>query len=204
MELADRILEYIRQGGWIMLPLAAVSFVMWVLILERVIVLGRLTSRDLDIPGAVAALRAGRLPGSRRGLRARLVGQYLRERTGLPDLDREILRLCARRLQPELQRSHTAIGVLVVVAPLLGLLGTVLGMIRTFDVIALFGTGNAKALAGGVSVALITTQTGLVVAIPGLLSNAALSRQAERLDRRLVEIRTILERHLGAGRTNEE
>jgi biopolymer transport protein ExbB len=199
MDLAARILEYIHQGGWIMLPLAAVSLVMWALIVERVLVLGRLTGGDIDIRGAIAALRAGRLSGAERGLRARLVGTFLRERSGRADLDREILRQCARHLRPELRRSLAAISVLAAVAPLLGLLGTVLGMIRTFAVIALFGTGNAKALAGGVSVALITTQTGLVVAIPGLLSSAMLSRQAARLERRLVEIRTILERQVSAG-----
>jgi hypothetical protein len=56
--------------------------------------------------------------------------------------------------------------VLAAVAPLLGLLGTVTGMIATFDVLAVFGTGNAKAMAGGISEALITTQTGLLVALP--------------------------------------
>jgi len=204
MELAERVLEYLRQGGWIMVPLVAVSLVMWALIFERVLALVRLTGGDIDIQRAVAALRDGRLAGAARGLRARLVQEYLRERSGHADLDREILRQCAHRLRPELRRSLTAIAVLAAVAPLLGLLGTVLGMIRTFDVIALFGTGNAKALAGGVSVALITTQMGLVVAIPGLLSSAALSRQAARLERRLMEIGTVLERHVAAGAAGEE
>jgi biopolymer transport protein ExbB len=65
-------------------------------------------------------------------------------------------------------RSLAVIGVLAAMAPLMGLLGTVTGMITTFDILAIFGTGNVKAMAGGISESLITTQTGLIVAIPGL------------------------------------
>ena len=90
-----------------------------------------------------------------------------------------------------------ALAMLAGVAPLLGLLGTVTGMIETFDVIALFGTGNARAMAGGISVALVTTQSGLLVAIPGLLLAAALSRRSRRLEMRLDEVTAVLSRHLG-------
>ncbi len=202
MELIDRVVEYLHLGGWIMLPLAGVSLAMWTLIIERVLVLGRLSSRDVDLGRAIAAVETGVGSGrpddrgAHAGLRGRLLDDFLAERTGDLGLDREILHQCARRQRPELHRGLAAIGVLAAVAPLLGLLGTVLGMIRTFDVIAIFGTGNAKALAGGVSVALVTTQTGLLVAIPGLLSGAALRRQAARLERRLLEVTTILDRHL--------
>jgi biopolymer transport protein ExbB len=66
-------------------------------------------------------------------------------------------------------------------APLLGLLGTVTGMINTFKLITVFGSGDAKTLSGGISEALITTQFGLIVAIPSLLLYAYLSRRARRL-----------------------
>ncbi len=61
------------------------------------------------------------------------------------------------------------------VSPLLGLLGTVTGMISTFDVITEFGTGNPKLLSGGISEALVTTELGLIVAIPALLLGHLLS-----------------------------
>jgi biopolymer transport protein ExbB len=77
------------------------------------------------------------------------------------------------------------IALLATIAPLLGLLGTVGGMIKTFTVIAEFGTGNARALAGGISEALITTQTGLVVAVPGLFLASFLTRQSEELLERI-------------------
>jgi biopolymer transport protein ExbB len=76
------------------------------------------------------------------------------------------------------------------------LLGTVLGMIETFEVIALFGTGNAKAMAGGISVALVTTQAGLLVAVPGLLVSAALARRARRLEMGFDEFTHLLDRAL--------
>jgi biopolymer transport protein ExbB len=91
------------------------------------------------------------------------------------------------RERPLLRRHLAVIGVLASIAPLLGLLGTVTGMMATFDVIALFGTGNARAMAGGISEALLTTQSGLLVAIPGLYMSIYLNRRAERLEDQLDE-----------------
>lgn len=86
-----------------------------------------------------------------------------------------------------LTRGLTAIAVLAGVAPLLGLLGTVTGMIDMFSVIAAQGSGNAKSLSGGISEALICTQAGMLVAIPLLLAHAWLSRMAERRSQVLEE-----------------
>jgi len=69
-------------------------------------------------------------------------------------------------------------------------------MTETFQVIATFGTGNTRALASGVSVALITTQTGLLIAVPGLFLRGRLRGQAEVLHNRLDELVTILDRRL--------
>jgi biopolymer transport protein ExbB len=81
--------------------------------------------------------------------------------------------------QPFLDRFGSTIMVLAAVAPLLGLLGTVTGMISTFDVITEYGTGNPKLLSGGISEALITTELGLIVAIPALLFGNMLGGWAE-------------------------
>jgi biopolymer transport protein ExbB len=83
--------------------------------------------------------------------------------------------------QPHLSRFGSAILVAAAVSPLLGLLGTVTGMISTFDVITEFGTGNPKLLSGGISEALITTELGLIVAIPALLLGHLLSGWSERI-----------------------
>ena len=80
-----------------------------------------------------------------------------------------------------LDRFGTAIMVIAAVAPLLGLLGTVTGMISTFDIITEFGTGDPKMLSGGISEALVTTELGLIVAIPALLVGNLLSGWAEKI-----------------------
>jgi biopolymer transport protein ExbB len=82
---------------------------------------------------------------------------------------------------PRIERFGAAITVFAAVAPLLGLLGTVTGMITTFDVITEFGTGDPKLLAGGISEALITTKLGLMVAIPTLLIGTLLRGWAEAI-----------------------
>ncbi len=82
---------------------------------------------------------------------------------------------------PHLDRFGSTIMVIAAVSPLLGLLGTVTGMIATFDIITEFGTGNPKLLSGGISVALVTTELGLIVAIPALLLGNLLSAWAERI-----------------------
>ncbi|MBU8869780.1 MAG: MotA/TolQ/ExbB proton channel family protein [Gemmatimonadales bacterium] len=174
-----QIRDYLQQGGWIMFPLLAVSVVMWTMIVERWREFRRLTA------GA--------------GMGGELDRSFQKERSGVYELDREILRHCALRLGRNLDIRLAAIAVLAGVAPLLGLLGTVLGMIQTFEVISVFGTGNARAMAGGISVALITTQTGLLVAIPGLLMSNRLGRMARSLQMNLDEASASLARNLSDG-----
>ena len=98
-------------------------------------------------------------------------------------LDEAILREA-----PLLEKWQGWIKVLAAVAPLLGLLGTVVGMIRTFQAITLFGTGDPKLMAGGISQALVTTVLGLTVAIPLVLLHSLVAGRS----RTLVE---ILEEH---------
>ena len=87
-----------------------------------------------------------------------------------PQADTETLELKLSegilREVPKITRNLTFIKIISVVAPLMGLLGTVTGMINTFQAITLFGTGDPKLMAGGISQALVTTVLGLVVAIP--------------------------------------
>lgn len=85
------------------------------------------------------------------------------------------------REQPALDRFSSTILVAAAVAPLLGLLGTVTGMISTFDVITEYGNGNPKLLAGGISEALVTTELGLIVAIPALLLGNLLNGWAQSI-----------------------
>lgn len=84
------------------------------------------------------------------------------------------------RVRPTLERFLPFLAITAAAAPLLGLLGTVIGMINTFQLITIFGTGDAKSLSSGISEALMTTALGLVVAIPTLILHGALSRMAKR------------------------
>ncbi len=83
------------------------------------------------------------------------------------------------KVQPKLERFLAFIAVTAATAPLLGLLGTVTGMIRTFKLITIIGTGDAAGLSSGISEALITTKWGLIVAIPTLIVHALLNRKAK-------------------------
>ena len=85
------------------------------------------------------------------------------------------------RQVPSLERYLTPLAVCAGAAPLLGLLGTVTGMIHTFKTITIQGTGNAANLSAGISEALITTEVGLIIAIPALLLHAYLSRRVKKL-----------------------
>jgi biopolymer transport protein ExbB len=82
---------------------------------------------------------------------------------------------------PDLTKGLLFIKVISVVAPLMGLLGTVTGMIKTFQVITLFGAGDPKMMAGGISQALMTTVLGLVVAIPMVLIHTLVSGQSRKI-----------------------
>jgi biopolymer transport protein ExbB len=82
---------------------------------------------------------------------------------------------------PRLERFLTTLSVLAAVAPLLGLLGTVTGMIHTFEGITLFGTGDPRMMSGGISEALITTQLGLAVAIPVIIAHHIFDRRVEKM-----------------------
>jgi biopolymer transport protein ExbB len=91
----------------------------------------------------------------------------------------EVLYETIIKAQPKLERFLAFIAVVAATAPLLGLLGTVTGMIKTFKLITIVGTGDARNLSSGISEALITTKWGLIVAIPTLIMHALLNRKAK-------------------------
>ncbi|WP_051305460.1 MotA/TolQ/ExbB proton channel family protein [Desulfogranum mediterraneum] len=197
--------KYFCQGGPLMGPLLLLSLVMWLLIIERSLFLGRLYRRNMSHQVAREHLLAGERPDPRqyKGVVSLLVSRFLRQRSGEVELDRFILDEVVLGINHRLNDHLATIGVLAAIAPLFGLLGTVTGMISTFDVLALFGTGNSKAMAGGISEALITTQTGLLVAVPGLYMKNFLSRRADNLQQRVATAGLYLRRALKAADQGE-
>ena len=192
------IVDHLRQGGWVMLPLLGVSLVLWALIVDRFLVLRRLGRGDLLSVDAAHALTAATAPAGS-GLRTTLVNRLRAARQGSSAADVALLHAMSAELRRSYEGGLRLIEVLVAIAPLLGLLGTVLGMIETFEVISTFGTGNPRALASGISVAMITTQSGLLVAIPGLFAAGRLRRAVASHNLRLEETVVVLGRALGEG-----
>ncbi|MEN8771371.1 MAG: MotA/TolQ/ExbB proton channel family protein [Glaciecola sp.] len=113
------------------------------------------------------------------------LGRIMKVKETYPTADTEALELHLTEAilgeVPKLGRNLTIIKIISVVAPLMGLLGTVTGMINTFQAITLFGTGDPKLMAGGISTALVTTVLGLVVAIPMTLLYAMLNTRSKNI-----------------------
>ena len=193
-----RIEDYLQTGGMVMVPLVIASLIMWLLIMDRVLFFRRLHRKNMSFQIAQAHVSANRTPDPARygGAISLLVARFVAARSGDDVLDRYILDETVLNLNRSMTDYISIIGVLAAVAPLLGLLGTVAGMITTFDVLAVFGTGNARAMAGGISEALITTQTGLLVAIPGLYMKGFLDRRARSLKQRIEAAGYFLRRQL--------
>lgn len=185
-------LSIVRAGGtvaWVIVGLGAFGIL---LALLRLMVLRTLSRGRKDLEDKVfAAVAEGRFEAAKDSVRnapgalARVLLAALdaanrpaNERTDL--IDERLLREQARA-----DWFASALIVVAAVAPLLGLLGTVTGMISTFDAITEVGTGDPRTLAGGISEALITTELGLIVAIPTLLLGNLLGGVGERLKRRL-------------------
>lgn len=97
------------------------------------------------------------------------------------DVMKESIEEVANHVVHELERYLNTLGTVAAITPLLGLLGTVIGMIKVFTAIQLEGTGNAAVLAGGISEALITTAAGLTVAIPSLFFHRYFQRKVDEL-----------------------
>ena len=117
-----------------------------------------------------------------KGAAARVLTNVLEAlKNGQDDVD-DVVAESILKENRNIQRFNAIILVIAGVAPLLGLLGTVTGMISTFDVITKFGTGDPKLLSGGISTALVTTELGLIVAIPTLLLGNLLRGWGENIE----------------------
>jgi biopolymer transport protein ExbB len=170
------VYELIKSGGWLMLPILACSVAALAIVFERLWVLRR--SRVL--PRALTEQvrqweRTGRVPTQnvetlvRTSPFGRVVGAGLLNRHRGRVIIREAVEDAGRHVVHDLERYLNSLGTISQITPLLGLLGTVIGMIRVFNVITLQGVGDPTVLAGGISEALITTAAGLTVAIPSLM-----------------------------------
>lgn len=182
-------MDYIfSAGGWLMLPILASSIAAVAIVLERFWVLRReriapSSLRQQVVRQALAApLNSTQLfeleQGSPLGV---LFAAGLRNLEFSRDVMKEAIEEAATAVVHDLERFLSLLGSIAAIAPLLGLLGTVLGMIDVFAVIMEQGAGKAPALAGGISQALVTTAAGLSVAIPAVLFHRFFERRVQEM-----------------------
>ncbi len=180
--------ELVFAGGWMMIPLMLASVLAVAISIERFWTL----RSDKIAPKHLLAqvwswikneeLDAAKLKQLKEEshLGAILAAGLVNSKHGR-DITKEAIEQAASKAVHEMERFLTALGTIAAVTPLMGLLGTVLGMISVFNEIMAQGTGNAGVLAGGISEALITTAAGMIVAIPSLIFYRIFERRIDEI-----------------------
>lgn len=183
----DSIMEHLQKGGSVGVVIIGLGVICLLLGAFKVIeVIAFKTPAPEDVQKIITHIENGDLANARTTA-AGIAGQggallvkgieHADEKRGTLE---EILYEKILAVRPGLERFLPFIALTAAAAPLLGLLGTVTGMIKTFNLITIFGTGDAKSLSSGISEALVTTELGLVVAIPALIIHGLLSRMARQ------------------------
>jgi len=187
--------EIIDSGGLIGWVIVALGIIALFLIVVRTVVLyinganaEKIKSRVFGLLASKNNARALDYCHEQRGPFARLLATILSHTNAKRDHLEDVISESLLHESAPLNRFGSTILVIATVSPLLGLLGTVTGMISTFDIITEFGTGDPKLLSGGISIALVTTQLGLIVAIPAVLLATMLNSWAETIKRELEEV----------------
>jgi biopolymer transport protein ExbB len=162
-----------HQGGYVGYAITAVGLFGFVLALWRLIVLTGVSSK------VSSQLKSDKANDNNP------LGRVLKVHEDNPSMDSETLELKLSegilKETPRLESGLVLLKIIAAVAPLMGLLGTVVGMIITFQAITIFGAGDPKAMAGGISGALVTTVLGLLVAIPTVLLHTIVNGRAQRI-----------------------
>ena len=182
------MLELVKSGGWLMLPIILCSIAALAICIERFLELNptKIAPKN-TLPQVSTWLRKGEMNNERlKTLRAasplgRILAAGLADAKYGRDVMKESIEEAASHVVHDLERYLNALGTIAAITPWLGLLGTVIGMIRVFSEIMLQGTGNAGVLAGGISEALITTASGLSVAIPALMMHRYFVRRVDNI-----------------------
>ena len=175
--------EALLRGGWVMLPLAVFSILSLAIIVERTIAL--LSSHVLSKP-LQQAIEENRdldeihlLMSEDKSLLGKFLAQIRSKQHESKEVLRELSQSYYKRIWQDLERNLEFLNIVATVSPLLGLLGTVLGMVRIFSALSQSGLGNPAILSGGISEALLTTISGLAIAVPALIFYTFFSKKIE-------------------------
>ena len=168
--------EIAQAGGWLMLPIIACSILAAAIILERLWTLQPKRVAPTDLTSQVwqwvrqGQLSHGRIQILHQGSPlGQILAAGLEKRSTARDTIKDTIEDRGRHVVHELERYLSLLGTIAAISPLLGLLGTVIGMVKVFAAITARGVGDPAVLAGGISEALVTTAAGLCVAIPSLI-----------------------------------
>ncbi len=199
--------EQLQSGGALMYPLLGVGLFALILVLERLMVLVRESKTTESLSDRIASFlqtkkwnEALRLCNEKKGSLADVLKAGINHRHERVEVLESVMAEAIQSTLPRLERNMSALQILGMVAPLLGLLGTVTGMIATFQMITLYGTGDPKIMSGGISEALVTTQYGLIVAIPIILIHGYFQGRIDNIIGNLEEKAIML---VNAARTGE-
>ncbi|MEM6999178.1 MAG: MotA/TolQ/ExbB proton channel family protein, partial [Pseudomonadota bacterium] len=168
------MIEHLAKGGVWIVPIFAFALLATVIAIGKSVQFARLPKLQPILPSAQTAGPGfmDQLQGAQRE-----VVRVAQAAASSEQRDDMLFSLLLGE-RAKLERFLGAIAVTATVSPLLGLLGTVSGMITTFNMMTLFGAGDPAVVSGGISEALVTTELGLIVAIPALILHALLSRKA--------------------------
>jgi len=182
------MLEIVQAGGWLMAPIIACSVIAVAIILERLWTLQEKRVLPVSVANQVSELMQQDqidVKQIQEVQQSSPFGQVLAAglayRNAPRDVLKEVVEDTGRHVVHELERYLGTLGTIAAISPLLGLLGTVSGMIRSFTAITTDGVPNPAVLAGGISEALVATAAGLTVAIPALIAYRYLRGRVEGL-----------------------
>ncbi|KRT55932.1 MotA/TolQ/ExbB proton channel family protein [endosymbiont of Ridgeia piscesae] len=180
--------EFVKAGGWLMLPIITCSVVASAIVLERFWSLQRKRVMPEFLMQQILRLHRDKKldKADLKTLRessplGQILAAGLLNHRHSKEVMKESIEEVGRQVVLELERYLNTLGTIASITPLLGLLGTVIGMIKVFGAIVTAGVGNPGILAGGISEALITTATGLSVAIPSLMFHRYFMGLVEKL-----------------------
>lgn len=181
---------YMQQGGFVMWPLLGCTVVLWFALGYRWMLLNRGTDKSVRV--LINGFLRGK-PRTPKGIVDEAVERGISLQAQRRPFLRERLDDAFSDYLSDIKRYRITISTAVAIAPLLGLLGTVTGMIETFDSLGdmtLFSQSGG--IAGGIAVALFTTQMGLIVAVPGVILKSILDRREKQIQHDLAQIKDIL------------
>ena len=180
--------ERLLSGGILVWPILLVGLVALIFSLERFFFLSRVKSNTDKVMGSIIQLvavgdfkRSMELLENKKGPVFRVLAAGLGARRTARDVLENVLEEAILKELPRLEKFLPTLQVLAAIAPLLGLLGTVTGMINTFQVITVYGAGDPRMMSGGISEALVTTKLGLTVAIPIILLHTWFARRVDAI-----------------------